>query len=729
MDSPPGYPTDTRSKDERRKVDATEVGRLPHPGLDVPRDLAFTPDGQAVTFLKSESGNLSRVLWRVEVSGGGPRVVARSPDSGTTEDGLSEVEKLRRERQRQLGTGISQVSRAEEADVAVTALRGNLYVQHGDGSLEQVTDAAGAALDPKLTRDGSKVAFVRDDELNVLDLTSRRETRLSFGAEAGLSHGLAEYIAQEEMGRTSGYWWSPDGEQIAYQETDERHVPLYSIAHQGEDHSVETHRYPFAGSANARVRLGVVRVSGGDTLWLSPWEHGDDAYLARVTWDSPRSLLVQVLARDQKSLRLVRLDVETGERKLLLEETSETWINLHDDLRVLEATGEFIWSSERTGFRHLELRDRDGAIVRPLTAGDWPVDGVAALDTRRREVWFMGRRESPVESHLYRVSLDGGPIERLTREPGTHSVCVARAGDHFVDTHSRPTVPPRTTLCDRDGETLLFIDNAAEDPRLGKLTLVPPAPVRFRNREGTMLLGAYYEPRSRDLEVQGKVPLVVIVYGGPHVQIVTRSWAMTADLTAQYLTEQGFAVWKMDNRGSAHRGLAFESALHLRMGSVEVADQIDGVAHLAENYPEVDARRVGIMGGSYGGYLTLRALTEAPDVFHAGVASAPVTDWAGYDTCYTERYMGTPAENPEGYRESSVLAGVDRIRGPLLVVHGMLDENVHFRHSARLAAALIEAGKPFSFLPLPEERHSSRNEIVRTYVAGRIAEFFRKALS
>ena len=293
----------------------------------------------------------------------------------------------------------------------------------------------------------------------------------------------------------------------------------------------------------------------------------------------------------------------------------------------------------------------------------------------------MGRRESPVESHLYRVSLDGGPIERLTREPGTHSVCVARAGDHFVDTHSRPTVPPRTTLCDRDGETLLFIDNAAEDPRLGKLTLVPPAPVRFRNREGTMLLGAYYEPRSRDLEVQGKVPLVVIVYGGPHVQIVTRSWAMTADLTAQYLTEQGFAVWKMDNRGSAHRGLAFESALHLRMGSVEVADQIDGVAHLAENYPEVDARRVGIMGGSYGGYLTLRALMEAPDVFHAGVASAPVTDWAGYDTCYTERYMGTPAENPEGYRESSVLAGVDRIRGPLLVVHGMLDENVHFRHS------------------------------------------------
>jgi dipeptidyl-peptidase-4 len=697
--------------------------------LAVPKEFAFTPDGQAVTYLKSESTDLSQVLWCAAVSGGIPRVVARPPESGNTEANLSEVDKLRRERQRLLETGITQIARAKEADVAVISLLGNLYLQHGDGPLEQITDTPSAELDAKLSRDGSKVAFVRNNELHVLDLVSKRETQLSCGAEEGLSHGLAEYIAQEEMSRSSGYWWSPDGARIAYQETDERHVPLFAIAHQGGDcFSVETHRYPFAGMRNANVRLGVVSVSGGDTCWLVPWESDQDFYLARVTWDSPRSLLVQILARDQKSLRLFRLDVESGERKLLLLETSDTWINLHDDLYVIEATGEFIWSSERTGFRHLELHDRDGSLVRTLTAGDWPVDRVAALDPQRREVWLIGRRESPLEVHLYRVSLDGGPVRQITRESGTHNVWVAGTGNHFVDIHSQSKTPPRTILRDRDGEILAALDDASEDPRLREVTLDPPSLEWFRNHHEMTYFGAYYAPRSKRLDVNGKSPMVVMVYGGPHVQTVTDSWSLTADLTAQFLSDLGFSVWKMDNRGSANRGHAFESSLHLRMGSVEVVDHVNGVAHIAATRPHVDIRRVGIMGRSYGGYLTLRALIEAPDVFQAGVAFSPVTDWCDYDTCYTERYMGTPASNSEGYRRSSVLAGADQIRGSLLIIHGMLDENVHFRHSARLATALIDAGRPFSFLPLPEERHSLRHEASRAYVAERIAEFFQRVL-
>ena len=710
-------------------MDATTVARLPHPGLAVPKEFAFTPDGQALTYLKSEAADLSQVLWRLELSGGKPRVVARPPDLGNTEANLSEVDKLRRERQRLLETGITQIARAKEADVAVTTLLGKLYLQRGHEPLKQISDTPSAELDAKLSRDGSKVAFVRDDELHVLDLVSGSETQLSRGAVEGLSHGLAEYIAQEEMGRTSGYWWSPDGERIAYQETDERHVPLYAIAHQGsERQSSETHRYPFAGAPNAKVRLGVVFVSGGDTRWLVPWESDHDSYLARVTWESPRALLVQILARDQKSLRLFRLDVESGERKLLLLETSDTWINLHDDLNVLEATGEFVWSSERAGFRHLGLHDRDGGLVRTLTAGDWPVDRVVALDPQRREVWFTGRRESPLEAHLYRVSLDGGPVMQITREPGTHSVWVAGTGNHFVDNHSQTEVSPRTTLRDRDGKILAVLDDASEDPRLREFTLGPPSLEQFRNRDEIRLFGACYASRSKKLEVNGKAPLVVMVYGGPHVQTVTDSWSLTADLTAQYLTDLGFTVWKMDNRGSANRGHAFESPLHLRMGSIEVVDQVDGVAYIAATRPHVDTRRVGIMGRSYGGYVTLRALMEAPDVFQAGVAFSPVTDWCDYDTCYTERYMGMPANDPECYRRSSVLAGVGQIRGSLLVIHGMLDENVLFRHSARLATALIDAGRPFSFLPLPEERHSLRHEASRAYVAERIAEFFQGVL-
>ena len=729
MDGKASAQTTDGQKPNHRPVDAEAVAALPFPGTVVPGAFAFTSDGRALTYLKSESASLSRVLWRVELPGGEPKVVARPPGAGDTEANLSEAEKLRRERQRLRETGITQVVHAEDADVAVVPLMGDLFLQRGGGPLERITETPSPELDPKLSRDGSKVAFVRDGELHVLDLKTKTTIALSRGASEGLTHALAEFIAQEEMDRASGYWWSPDGTRIVYQETDERHVPPYTIVHQGGERvSVETHRYPFPGEANAKVRIGVVPVSGGETRWLDMGEPNDDFYLARVTWETPASLLAQILSRDQKSLRLARIDVETGTQKTLLVEQSDTWVNLHDDLRVIEATGEFLWSSERSGFRHLELRGRDGTLVRALTSGDWPVDGVAALDQKRREVWFSGRREGALVAHLYRVGLDGGAIARMTKEEGTHRASVLKTGDYFVDVFSSPKSPPVTTLKDRRGRVVATLDDAGPDPRLAEYRLVPPEVVGFRSRDGASLFGAYYAPRSRRLDADGKAPLIVLVYGGPHVQTVTESWGLTADLNAQYLADRGFAVWKLDNRGSARRGHAFEAALFRHMGTVEVRDQAEGVAWIGKERPEIDTRRVGITGGSYGGYMTLRALTEAPGVFHAGVAVAPVTDWDGYDTCYTERYMGTPANNPEGYRDSSVLTRVDRMRGKLLVIHGMLDENVHFRHTARLATALIGAARPFALLPLPDERHSSRRKPDRKYVAERIAGFFEEAL-
>ncbi len=713
----------------RKAIDPGMAARLPAPGTVVPGSFAFAPDGSAVTYLKAEAASLSRVLWRAEVGGGAPRVVARPPGTGDTDANVSREEALRRERQRVRETGITQVARAKSAELAVIPLRGDLYLIRGpDGPLERITEAPGPEIDPKPSPDGSKVAFVRDDELHVIDLATRRETKLSGGATDGLTHALAEFMAQEEMDRSTGYWWSPDGSKIAYQETDERPIPLYSIVHQGEaEVSVEAHRYPFSGASNAKVRLGVVSAEGGETTWLALPVAGDDFYLARVDWDGPTDLLVQILARDQKSLRLHRIDLGSGRSPLLIEEKSDSWVNLHNDLRAIEGTGEILWSTERSGFRHLQLHDRDGKLLRALTEGDWPVDAVDHVDARRREVWFSAGIASPLERHLHRVSLDGEPRIKVTTEPGTHRATVAKDGESYVDTFSSRARPPVTRLVARDGRVISELDDAARsDPRVAELALVPPEIVPFKGRSGAELYGAYYPPRSSALGP--KAPLVVMLYGGPHVQYVSEVWNLTADLNAQLLAGRGFAVWKMDNRGSSRRGLTFESAIGRNLGSVEVRDQVDGVAFLARTRPEVDPKRVGVTGSSYGGYMTLRCLTEAPEVFRAGVAVAPVTDWDGYDTCYTERYMGTPADNPSGYRTASVLGRVDRIKGDLLIVHGMVDENVHFRHTARLVSALIAADKPFRLLPLPEERHSSRKEEGRKYVSEQLVGFFEASL-
>ena len=714
---------------DRTRIDAA-VAQLPAPGTVVPGAIAFAADGQSVTYLKAESASLSRVLWRADVATGQARVIARPPGSGDTDATVSREEALRRERQRLRETGITQITRAKHAEIAVIPLGGDLYLLKGDEPLDRLTTTPDPEIDPKLSPDGSQVAFVRGNELYRLDLATRTETQLTHGATEGLTHGLAEFMAQEEMDRSTGFWWSPDGSKLAYQETDERQIPRYSIVHQGEtDPSVETHRYPFPGGRNALVRVGVVPSQGGATTWLNlPAPESGDFYLARVEWENPANLLVQILGRDQKTLTLARIDLARNTSAVLVEETATTWVNLHHDLRVVERTGEILWSTERSGYRQLILLDRDGKLIRELTPRDWPVDALLQLDQQRREVWFESGADRPLERRVYRVALDGGPVVPVTIEPGTHRATVAPSGDQYVDIYSSRTQPPTTRLLTRDGRLIAKLDDSAQnDPRVKSYQLVPPEFVSFPSREGVQLFGAFYPAKSSALGP--KAPLVVLLYGGPHVQYVADSWAMTADLNAQALTEQGFAVWKMDNRGSSRRGHRFESAIHRAMGTIEVRDQVDGVQFVANRFGnQVDPARVGVSGSSYGGYMTLRCLTEAPATFRAGVAIAPVTDWDGYDTCYTERYMETPATNPVGYRDSSVLTQAGQVAGDLLIIHGMIDENVHFRHSARLVSALIAAGRPFSMLPLPSERHSSRQEAGRQYVANRLIDFFRKSL-
>jgi dipeptidyl-peptidase-4 len=358
--------------------------------------------------------------------------------------------------------------------------------------------------------------------------------------------------------------------------------------------------------------------------------------------------------------------------------------------------------------------------VCPLTEDAWVVDEIVAVDEAERQVYFLGTRDSPTERHLYAVPLAGGEPHRISHEPGMHTVVADHACRRFVDVHSALNRPPAVTLRSLvDGEVIDTIYDK-RDPRIDALGLEPPEIVTLQNRDGITLHGAIYRP---SLELgPGPYPTIVSVYGGPSVQRVTNSWQMTADLRAQNLSRLGYLVFVLDNRGSARRGLDFEAAIKHRMGHVEVQDQVDGVRWLI-NCGLVDPDRIGIYGWSYGGYMAAMCLAREPDIFRVAVAGAPWVHPDGYDTHYTERYLGTPASNPRGYRESSVSHHVEGIRGRLLLVQGLIDENVHFRHTARLINALVRARKPYDLLLFPDERHMPRRLEDRIYMEERIRDY------
>jgi dipeptidyl-peptidase-4 len=700
-----------------------EVARFPRPGTVVPSRLAFTPDSTSVTYLFSQEGSLVLSLWEYDIATGSRRVLAGPPPASVDERALSLEEELKRERARLREVGVTSYQFAKEAAprALLVPAGGRLYVSADRGDLKEIPGTSGA-LDPRLNDQGTRVAFVRYGELHVVDVTGDGLRCLTEGAEDGLANGVAEFIAQEELDRAEGYWWSRDGRHLAYIRADERHIPAYPIVHQGRDGvDIERHRYPFAGAPNAYLQLGVVSVDGGPTTWMDLGPERD-IYIARVHWRPDGVLTAQVLSRDQRTIQLLAFDLSTGASTLLVEEHGDPWINLDHDTRFLES-GEILRSSEKSGFRHLYLHDAAGRELRALTSGAWVVTQVVRVDEERRIAYFGGTREGVRERHLYAVSLDGGEVRQVTAEPGWHSAVVSPDGRWFVDVHSTvhhgPLVSIRST---EGGEPVVIFGN--EGASAEELGLQPPELIELPAPDGTTLHGALYRPSD---VAAGPLPLVVSVYGGPHAQRVADEWSLTVDLRAQYLAQQGYAVFKLDNRGSANRGLAFEAHLNRCMGTVEVEDQLAGVRYLAAR-GLIDRDRVGVYGWSYGGYMTCLCLMRAPDVFKVGVAGAPVSDWDGYDTGYTERYMGTPDDNPDGYREGSVLAHVEKLRGKLLIVHGMIDENVHFRHSARLMVALAAAQKPYDLLVFPEERHMPRDAKGLEYQERRVMDYFLQHL-
>jgi len=702
-----------------------DIARLPRPGMVVPGMLRFTPDSRALTYLFSAEGSLVRSLWRLDIASGERRVIAGPPAGATSEEQLSREEELRRQRLRLRELGVTSYQWAARASSPVLLVPdgGQLSVAIGDRTLSAIPGTEGA-LDPKLNRDGSKVAFARDGDLFVTPTAGGEVTRLTHDAADGITNGVAEFIAAEELDRDDGFWWSPGGDRIAFIRADSRHIPRYPIVHQGKSQvDIEEHRYPFTGAANALLQLGVIELETGACTWMDLGTE-TDFYIPRVAWRPDGTLTCTWLSRDQQTIRLLAFDA-TGTSTVLIEEHQEPWINIANDARFLD-TGEILWWSERSGFGHLYCYDAAGLNARQLTSGEWVVTRVVSVHQPSRTVYFEATRETVLERHLYAASLDGGDIRKLTGDAGWHSTTVSGDGRYFVDHHSSLTNAPRVTLrAIESGEEVATIfandGNSAEE-----LGLHPPELVDVPAADGsTMLKGAIYAPPAR--EPGKKYPVIVSVYGGPHAQRVADDWSLTVDLRAQYLAQEGFVVFRLDNRGSANRGLEFEAALALRMGTVEVEDQAAGVRWL-ESLGYCDTSRTGMFGWSYGGYMTVMSMLREPEVFKVGVSGAPVADWDGYDTGYTERYMSTPALNPDGYRDGSLLKHADRLQGKLLLVHGGVDENVHFRHTARLITALTDADRDYDLLIFPEERHMPHNAKGLEYQERKLAQYFEREL-
>lgn len=704
------------------------------PSLDgnAPRNLQVSPDGQRVTFLKGKASDYEQLdLWEYHIESGKTQMLFDSEQLVPGEQTLSDEEKARRERMRLSGSGIVSYEWSEDGSALLFPLGGDVYYHKlGQQGAKQLLDTEAFETDIKLSPKGNYISFVRDQNLYIKHIQSGKEQAITTEGGGPVKMGMAEFVAQEEMGRMTGYWWAPDESHIAFTKVDESPVDIITRSEiYADDIKMIEQRYPKAGTDNVTVELAVHNIKTNQRQWI---DLGDDTdiYLARGQWmPDSQTFTYQWQSRDQQQLELRAYQLASQKQRVLLSESSNTWVNLHDDLHFLADADQFIWASERDGFKHLYLYNNDGSLVRQLTEGNWVVDEVQAIDKANQRLFFTARKDTPLESHLYQVSLNGGDISRVSTRDGYHQISFAHDASIYVDQFSTANQPPQVSVHAASGEQLTWLEQNKLDedhplhpyldswtqPEFGTLTTADEATLYYR----------LYKPEN--LDTSKKHPAIVYLYGGPHAQMVTNAWGGNRGLLMQYWADQGYVVFTVDNRGSNYRGKAFEDPIYKKMGSIEVDDQVEGVKFL-RSLGYVDAERIGVHGHSYGGYMTLMTMFKAPEYFKAGVSGAPVTDWRLYDTHYTERYMGNPKTDDDAYTQSSVFPYADNLKGPLLIYHGMADDNVLFTHSTRLYKHLQDKAIAFETMDYPGKKHSIRGKQTGIHLYKTITNFFNRNL-
>ena len=685
------------------------------------RGLAWTPDGKQLTYFETKgAGREAKTeLWAMDTATGERRVLIGA-------DKLESIMPAETARPSQAtGAGRRQPSQYQWAPDGTgilfqgpTALA---WLELKSQAGRTLVSGKSTITDAKFSPDGKYVSLVREHNVWVVNVADGKERAITRGGTEEIRKGELDWVYPEELDAKTGYWWSPDSSAIAYMEMDERKVSQYPLVEfASPSGEAEMERYPTAGGANPVVSVHVVSLSGGGPRTMDIGAE-TDIYIPRVNWlwDS-KHLAIQRLNRTQTALELLIGDAGTGDTKNILRETDPNWINVHDDLYFLKDGKRFLWSSERSGYRHLYLYDLEGKELRQITKGDWEVTALDAVDESAGFVYFTATQSSPLERQLYVAGLSETAFRRITTEFGTHAANFSPNAKSLYDTFSSSSVPPQQILRRADGSLIAPI-NENRVPELDEYHLSPMEFLTVKTHDGVSLNASMIKPPNFD--PQRKYPVLVYTYGGPHAQVVRNGWGGANFLWHESMAQKGYIIFSVDNRGSTGRGHAFETPLHLRLGTQEISDQRDGVAYL-KSLPYVDGNRIGVWGWSYGGHMTLHLMFEAGDDFKVGFAGGPVTDWHYYDSIYTERYLGLPQQNEKGYQDSSPVKYASQLKGKLMIAHGTGDDNVHYANTLSAINALIDAGKYVEVLAFPGRGHGVSDPAARKVLMQRVTQYF-----
>ena len=599
-----------------------------------------------------------------------------------------------------------------------------------DTATKQLTDLFGFAVqEPTFSPDGKKIAFAKDNNLYVYDIASKKTVQMTTdGQKNRVINGITDWVYEEEFAFVRAFDWSADGSKIAYIRFDESDVPEFSMSmfHKDLYPKMETFKYPKAGEKNSVVSLKIYDVKANTTKDIKLGNY-NDFYIPRIKWTNDANVLsVQVINRHQDNLDLIFVDGNSGSAKVVLNETDKAYVDITDNLTFLKDNS-FIWTSEKDGFNHIYVYDKNGKLKNQVTKGNWEVTAYYGFDEKNATIFYQSVENGSINRDIYRIGLDGKNKKRLSSQTGTNDATFSPKFDLFVNKFSSATVPPTFTLNHaKDGQQVQsIVDNGALADKLKNYNLGTKEFFVLKTDKGNELNAWILKPK--DFDPKKKYPVFMYQYSGPGSQQVNNDWNNSDDYWFQSLAQQGYLVACVDGRGTGYKGAAFKKVTQLQMGKYEVEDQIDA-AKVIGNYPYVDKTRIGIFGWSYGGFMSSNCLFKGNDVFKMAIAVAPVTNWRFYDSVYTERYMHTPQENASGYDDNSPINHVDKLKGKLLLIHGSGDDNVHVQNSMQMMEALIQANKQFDSQIYPDKNHGIYGGKTRIQLYNKMTNFVKDNL-